>query len=268
MVSAPAPRANTSVKNMVASQLLRTLRTESSPIQRKSSEFAGEGRPLPRVGHSGVHKQLKKHFIDKPKVNGRGETSAILTDVNGWRKVLEQALVFHAIIHEHHNLEPSIQTDRARFSSKITEAMSGMINGFYRGDNSVDTGTCKVHSHMHLPKDCFEYGSPMNYDAALGERGLKFWAKAPSRTAMKCGETTFITQTSSRVSDHQLLSKAYRKMSDTASFHETSNAAIHPTHKRWSFTRKNCHMQYDLSAELVATMEAGSNIPHFESPHC
>ena len=148
--------------------------------------------------------------------------------------------------------------------------MSALVNGFYRGDNTVDTGTCKVHSHLHLPQDCFEYGSPMNYDAALGERGLKFWAKGPSRTARKCGETTFITQTSSRISDHQLLSKAFsllQKKQHPSPILPSASASIVPG-KRWHFTRKVSHMVYELSTKLVGTVLPEHNIPVYEGPHC
>jgi hypothetical protein len=84
------------------------------------------------------------------------------------------------------------------------------VEDIYRGDNSVNVHTGKIHSHFHLAKATQENGSPMGFDANLGERGLKSWAKAVSKTARKCGDATFVTQTAKRTGDHLLLAKARR----------------------------------------------------------
>ena len=48
----------------------------------------------------------------------------------------------------------------------------------------------------------------MGYDAAKGERNLKFWAKEMSKTARKCGQAIFMEQTFKRVTDHLVLQQA------------------------------------------------------------
>ena len=79
---------------------------------------------------------------------------------------------------------------------------------FYRGDTSVDTGTCKIHSFLHILTNTLEYGDPMQYKSGKGERGLKQWAKLVSVTAQKVGLDTFLFQTIMRVSDRLLLCRA------------------------------------------------------------
>jgi hypothetical protein len=97
--------------------------------------------------------------------------------VAGYRRVLEHALIFHAIVHEFHELDASIQKDTGNLEEKIRDAMQVVLGGIYRGDNSVDTNTGKIHSHFHLARATREYGSPMGFDANLGERGLQSWTK-------------------------------------------------------------------------------------------
>ena len=100
----------------------------------------------------------------------------------------------------------------------------------------------------------------MNYDAALGERGLKFWAKAPSRTARKCGEATFITQTSERVSDQLLLSNAFTAMNGFTP--QTPIEVALPASKTWKFTRKRSHLTYNLATRrALSSVEPGQPIP-------
>lgn len=88
----------------------------------------------------------------------------------------------------------------------------GFVNAFaknvYRGDDSVDCETSKIHSHLHLPEDIQDYGHPMNWEAGKGERGLKVWAKLASATAQKFTIPIFTHQTALRVADAMLLSKA------------------------------------------------------------
>ena len=262
----PMERVDNDIKEQLSRNLLATLRRGAHPLSYRNSAMEGKSSTpstdanFPSDVCIGIQKKIKKHFIDKPKLNGRGETSAILTDVNGWRTVLEHALIFHAIVHEHHHLDANVQKNKSMLSSRVSNALTTITDGLYRGDNSVDTGTCKVHSHLHLARDCSEYGSPMNYDAALGERGLKFWAKAPSRTARKCGEATFITQTSERVSDQLLLSNAFTAMNGFTP--QTPIEVALPASKTWKFTRKRSHLTYNLATRrALSSVEPGQPIP-------
>ena len=130
----------------------------------------------------------------------------------------------------------------------------------YRGDNSIDTAMGKVHSHLHLARDCAEYGSPMNYDAGLGERGLKTWAKGASKTAMKCGESKFIDQTSCRVSDQQILSN-FSRLSNQ---HPSENIETTFPICLWKFSRKECHARYNLASCASEMVKSVKLLSHAE----
>jgi hypothetical protein len=217
---------------------------------------------------STIQTSIVKHGVDKPKINGRGDTSAILTDVNGLRVVLEYALLFHATVHEFHNLESHLQTRFLHLQSKLETIMDSILPRIYRGDNTYDIATCKCHAHFHLVKDIEYYGDPMGFDASKGERNLKAWAKHISKTARKCGQQTFVRQTANRVSDHQLMKKAEHSLllihhapqentvtgrADVA----TNGVEVSSTTRRWKHTRKKCHMRYNLQTK-EATLEPGT----------
>jgi len=79
----------------------------------------------------------------------------------------------------------------------------------YRGDNTLDMLTCKIHCHHQTCSAIPVYGDPSQYEAGSCERGLKTWAKRASRTAQKNQNVeVFSLQTASRVSDSLLLAKA------------------------------------------------------------
>jgi hypothetical protein len=200
-----------------------------------------------------IQDQITKHHFEKPKVLGRGNTSAILTNVDGFRKVLELALIFYAIVHEYHHLEPDLQIKFHRLQEKLDMLLEIIFSSIYRGDNSVDVGTCKCHSHFHLPWDIQYYGAPMGFDASKGERNLKSWAKHVSKTAQKCGEAHFIQQTAQRGSDHLLIDTAQSDidqhtkattMTAAATAHHENSITATP---KWKYTRRTCHLLYNLS---------------------
>lgn len=200
---------------------------------------------------------IKKHWFDKPKTTGVGETCAILTDVKGFRATLADALSFYGLVHEYHNLPSDIQTNFTLLDHQIKQILTRILSSFYRGDNSFDVLTCKCHSHFHLINDIMMYGPPMGYDAGKGERHLKTNAKEPSKTARKCGIKEFMDQTSKRVSDRIVLQRSLQFLPIV------SNDLISGTIKKktiggikpnltdniiWEYTRKKPHMEYDLNS--------------------
>ena len=62
----------------------------------------------------------------------------------------------------------------------------------YRRDDTVNTSTPKMHSHKSPVKNIKMFGTPMGWDASLGERGLKIWAKLVAKTAQKQSPDIFL----------------------------------------------------------------------------
>jgi hypothetical protein len=229
------------------------------------------GNPLKR--HP---KSVKKHGLDKPKELGRGATCAILTDVAGLRHVLENALVYYALIHEYHSLDSQYQNIK-QTNTLIKQLMKEICSSMYRGDCTVDMATCKIHAHHHLAYSIERYGAPMNFEASLGERNLKWWAKLISSTARKCGETTFITQTASRISDQLLLQKLTRIVAHQQQEESMTAGALQLSdqkkadNRELAYTRRACHAVYhfngqrlelcDLSGKRKEATQVGDYLP-------
>jgi hypothetical protein len=204
-----------------------------------------------------VKKEIKKHGLVKPKVNGQGPTSAILTDIQGFRDLLIKALNFHSFIHYFEQIETE---DRTKVDL-ITKHVRGFVNAFarivYRGDDSVDCDTSKIHSHLHLPEDIQDYGHPMNWEAGKGERGLKVWAKLASATAQKFTIPIFTHQTALRVADAMLLSKAAAMLESSAKIQEAGDEV--PEETAVDDTTTVPHHQDDNIAPVVGGMSNKNN---------
>jgi hypothetical protein len=241
---------NPTVVERVAQHLHKKLR-------KKETHNNNLGKPpfvAPASQNNTIQKSIKKHWVDKPKVNGSGDTSAILTDVAGFRQILEHALLFHAAIHEFHELDPILQCNYKLLKEKLNFLHNSILAGIYRGDNGIDVRTCKCHAHFHLTEDIKRYGAPMGFDASKGERNLKSWAKRVSKTARKCGQSIFIHQTAKRVSDHLVLQRASQILGEENPKQRRVEA---PVETRWRYTRKLHHMLYKIETE-EATLVGGN----------
>jgi hypothetical protein len=75
----------------------------------------------------------------------------------------------------------------------------------YRGDDTVDSDTCKIHTQLHNAQIHKFLSDTMQYNTAMGERGLKVWAKRVSKTAPKQGRDKFTFTASARVGERMLL---------------------------------------------------------------
>jgi hypothetical protein len=130
---------------------------------------------------------IPKHCQKKPVVKGSGYTGAVLSDMPTFTALVEYLLCFHAWCHYSSNLPIELQEDfeLIAFSSAMVVQYFDTI--IYRGDDSVDTDTCKIHSQLHHSYTIARFGDPMQYNTEVGERGLREWAKRLARTALKHG---------------------------------------------------------------------------------
>ena len=66
----------------------------------------------------------------------------------------------------------------------------------------------KFHELLHVAKHINDYGSPLNWDAGTGERGLKFWVKEPVKTVQQRGQHVYNAQLANWVYVSAIMDKA------------------------------------------------------------
>jgi hypothetical protein len=178
---------------------------EPSKKKRKKTDKV---RSLSATAIGDVKAMIPKHELVRPKNAGNGPTSAILTDLDGFRTLLIKALSFHSFVHYFEEVATEKRENIGLMNHFLRDFIGDYSRIVYRGDDTVDCNTPKIHCHLHLAEDIHSFGHPMNWEAGKGERGLKVWAKLASTTAQKVYLPVFTYQTALRVADAMLLSTA------------------------------------------------------------
>jgi hypothetical protein len=154
-----------------------------------------------------VGKIKPKHLRDKPKLDGQGSTSAVLCDGRSLILFLEYVLCFQSFCKYSSSLPPDL-----RHSFDLIEyGGCSLIRYFermiYRGDNSLDARTTKIHAQMRTGLNYQAILSLMHATCETGERLLKTEAKGISKTAQQRGASNFERQTCCRVEDKLVMDK-------------------------------------------------------------
>jgi hypothetical protein len=224
---------------------------------------------------------IVKHKIKKEKISGTGATATILTDVFKFLPFLEHALSFHAFVkYGGERLPLHLRSNVNGTEAAIRELVRLFDQYIYRGDDTLDSKTPKMHAHLHMGANIPEYGWFMQYDAGMGERGLKDWAKKISKTAQKRGNAIFLHQTCARIYDAQVLAKAIRvaklhflpppsveshgeEMEEDISSNESSTEGARTGHEvpRTVMKRKNPHFRIcNATGEVTSLNRKGRAI--------
>ena len=201
---------------------------------------------------------VKKHGRIKPATKGIGSTAATLCDVKMYVQFVELALCLHAYLHYSKDLPFENRCQPEIFDRGIREFLKQFNEYIFRGDDSVDSDTCKIHCHLHILQNILMFGDPTQYDAAKGERGLKDWAKGISQTAQKCGIDIFLYQTIQRVSTLQLIQGA-QQIELRRQYNEEREVDTEDSPARPVMNRKIPHFQYDTVKHILYSLDRKGN---------
>ena len=220
---------------------------------------------LPERRFYGVESVVVKHLKEKQKIKGSGRTAAILNhDMHAVTLFLEYVLCFHAFCKYSSSL-PSVLRDNFENVHNGGRSMVRYIERqFYRGDDTVDYRTTKLHCHRRIGRNYEEMRSIMNFCTEVGERMLKTEAKQISRTAQQRGEIIFELQTSERVLERQLLE----------TFGDVVDETLKPTAKVPraridEFTRRLPHFIFSRDDPTILAMDrhGKTNAPNNQTGH-
>jgi hypothetical protein len=121
-----------------------------------------------------------------------------------------------------------------QLDSALRRMMPQLTLTLNRGEGTMNWNIQKVHEILHLPMQMAKYGSPANYDAGIGESGLKHWAKRPATRALKGSIKDFTSSTASRVHEGLVIAKAANCLGISSppkkTVHNVSSIAFSNTH--------------------------------------
>eukprot|EP00980_Cylindrotheca_fusiformis_P005080 scaffold1076_cov81-Cylindrotheca_fusiformis.AAC.4 len=211
---------------------------------------------LSKMRFVGVRGTVDKHHREKPKTEGVGPTSAVLCDTENLSAFLELVLTFHAFCKYSSTLPSHLRDD------KMQEAIEngGRLIVLYferftfRGVNSVDSRTTKIHAQLRIGLNYDALLSPMHSSTELGERLLKTEAKGISSTAQQRGTETFERQTCSRIGDRLVLDKVGETLEQQYISDEAAASAETPIH----------HQQEPPPPHPTTKDDVTRRIPHFK----
>jgi hypothetical protein len=176
-------------------------------LVRKGSRVNSDKVILPKSRLIGVKDVTKKHLRDKPKVDGLGPTSAVLSDMPSLLMFLEYVLVFHSFCKYSHNLPTDLRNSTELIDSSGRNLILYFNKMIYRGDNTLDSRTTKIHAQKRTGLNYLAICCLMHASCELGERLLKTEAKGISSTAQQRGNETFEKQTCLRIEDKLVMDK-------------------------------------------------------------
>jgi hypothetical protein len=156
-------------------------------LVRKGSHINSEKVILPKPRLMGIKNVTKKHLRDKPKVDGLGPTSAVMSDMRSLLLFLEFVLVFHAFCKYSHSLPPDLRIATELIDSSGRNLILYFNKIIYRGNNTLDSRTTKIHAQKRTGLNYLAICCLMHASCELGERLLKTEAKGISSTAQQRG---------------------------------------------------------------------------------
>ena len=148
-------------------------------------------------------------------INNNKETPDRSLNVNTIKKLtsfINNLLSFYAFYHYNKNYcyTESIKPDIVVIKKKIIKMMENIKLVVRRDKNTMGWKISKFHDLLHIDNDMNKFGyNLMNIHTGKGESGLKFWAKKPARKAQKHNQNNFLTQTSQRIFETEVTTKAF-----------------------------------------------------------
>jgi hypothetical protein len=131
---------------------------------------------------------ILKHHRKHPLINGTGYSRAVLLDMPTFLAYVKYMLCHHAWCLP---IELQQDYDLIDFGSKMLVWYFDSI--LYRGDNTCDKDTCKIHTQLHNSQSHHYFGDLMQYSTAMGEHGLKVWAKVCHKQQLNKASTSSCT---------------------------------------------------------------------------
>jgi hypothetical protein len=104
---------------------------------------------------------VPKHHRKHPLINWMGYPGAMLSDMPTFLADVKYMLCYHAWCHNLHLLSIELQQDYDLIDSGSKMLMRYFDSILYRGDDTCDTDTCKIHTQLHNSQSHCYFGDLM-----------------------------------------------------------------------------------------------------------
>lgn len=215
--------------------------------------------------HLHVNGTIPKHYRRKTKKNGTGSTSAILTEnMRSFGFFMEYLLCFHAFCKYSSTLSREVQEniDRIEFGCRTT--VQYFEKTLYRGDDTLDSRTTKVHANKRVGLNHSRLGTLMHADCQTGERLLKTKAKSISATAQQRGNSIFEGQSMHRIQEDTVLSQYERHLVEKKMYSTSSKKSTRKTLTQGTVNvcRRQPNFRYDHANRRWLELDRKGKIMH------
>ena len=188
-----------------------------------------------------------KHFKKKAHKKGEGSSAAVLSSKIGTLNMfLEYVLCYHAFCKYSWTLPVFLQRNYMNIKAGNRFVVEYFQKLIYRGNTSIDSRFPKIHAQCRMSGNTEALNTVMNFSCETGERLLKTEAKGISRTAQQRGNTTFLSQTMSRLQDRSVLDCFAMYLEEK----ETHDEPLE-SNQTDRFARTFPHFIYDIEKEQI-----------------
>jgi hypothetical protein len=228
--------------SIVSKELFRTVK---KAFQTPSSKLFKSHRRRKVEGATG------KHFKKKANKKGEGSSAAVLSTNMGTLVIfLEYVLCYHSFCKYSWSLPLFMQRSHNNIKAGNRFIIEYFQKLLYRGNNTVDSRFPKIHAQCRMSANTETLNTVMNSCCETGERLLKTEAKGISRTAQQRGNTTFLTQTMSRLQDRSMLDRCANHLEGKNNL-ETPQQDLNLGDR---FARTHPHFVYDVELSQISSV--------------
>jgi hypothetical protein len=139
------------------------------------------------------------------KVEEGRERNSIKLQMDGFVYLVETILSFHSFLKYGSNLLLSRPGGSLEYDKALELFLRVLVSTVDRGEGTNQWNLQKTLELAHFKPDMLFMGSGSGFSTSTGERGLKAWAKKPSKTAQKRGDAIFSKQVCQRIHEAQII---------------------------------------------------------------
>ena len=159
----------------------------------------------PTMLHQPNTTHVEKEHPNFEVTNARSSNS-IKLPLEEFVYLVETLLSFIAFLKYGCGLLKSRPTGSVEYDKALELFLRMVVTTVERGESSNQWYLQKALEIVHFKQDILSFGPASGFSTETGERGLKSWAKQPSRTAQRRGDEIFSHQVCQRIHEAAILS--------------------------------------------------------------